>query len=106
MDGLHRLGGDVALLVPVILDREHDVHQRQDAEDQRLDQVEHEFEPEQQHGQDDDRQRGDHAERDLTTVDVAEETHRQRQRADEIEQELGQADEHRDQPAPMPFLNS
>ena len=42
--GLERLLGDVALLVVVALDREHDEHERQDAEDQRLDDVEHELE--------------------------------------------------------------
>ena len=39
----HRLLSHMSLLVAVVLDGEHDEHQRQDAEDERLDQVEHEF---------------------------------------------------------------
>ena len=45
-----------------------------------------------------DGQRRDHAERDLAAVDVAEEPHRQRDRLDELEHELDEADEHRDEP--------
>ena len=47
---------------------------------------------------DGDGQRGDDAERDLAAVDVAEESHRQRDRLDELEHELDQADEQGDDP--------
>ena len=43
-----------------------------------------------------DRQRRDDAEGDLAAVDVAEESHRQRDRLDELEHQLDQADEHGD----------
>ena len=57
-------------------------------------------------GNDDDRERRDHAERDLAAEDVAEESHCQRDRLDELEHELDQADEEADQAvAPMPSLN-
>ena len=55
---------------------------------------------EQRHGDDGDGQRGDDAQRDLAAVDVAEESHRQRDRLDELQQELHQADEQRDDPGP------
>ena len=49
-------------------------------------------------GDEGDGQRSDHAERDLAAVDVAEESHRQRDRLDELEHELDQADEQGDDP--------
>ena len=50
---------------------------------------------------------GDDAERDLAAVDVAEEPHRQRDRLDELEHELDEADEHGDDARRRsPFLNS
>ena len=60
--------------------------------------VQHELEPDQRHRDDHDRQRRDDAERDLAAVDVAEESHRQRDRLDELEHELDQADEQGDDP--------
>src|SRR6185503_6468975 len=62
----------VALLLGVALDGENDKHQRQHAEDERLDGVEHQLEGDQQDRHDADRERRDHAERDLAAVDVAE----------------------------------
>ena len=44
--------GQLALLVVVRLDGQHDVHEGEDAEDQRLDEVEHELKSEQRDGQD------------------------------------------------------
>ena len=38
-------------------------------------------------------------------IDVAEESHRQRDGLDELQQELDQADEQADKPAAMPFRN-
>ena len=83
-------------LVAVLLDRERDEHERQDAEDQRLDRVEHAVEQEQRDREDRDGQRRDDAEGDLAAVDVAEESHRQRHGLDELEHELDEADEHGD----------
>src|ERR1051326_552878 len=88
-----RLLGDVALLAAMALDREDDEHQGEDAEDERLDGVEHQLEGDHQDGHDRERQGGDDPERDLAAVDVAEEPHRQRDRLDELEHELDQADE-------------
>ena len=101
---VERLLGDVALLVLVALDREHDEHEGQDAEDQRLDRVEHDLEAEQADRDERDRQRGDDAERDLAAVDVAEESHRQRDRLDELEHELDEPDEQGDAARRDPVL--
>ena len=43
-----------------------------------------------------DRQRGDDAERDLAAVDVAEESHRERDRLDELEHQLDEPHEQGD----------
>src|ERR1044072_1744544 len=77
-------------------DGQDDEDEREDAEDEGLDRVEHQLQREQGDGDEDDRQRGDHAERDLAAVDVGEEEERQRDRLDEREHELDQADEHGD----------
>ena len=47
---------------------------------------------------------GDDAQGDLAAVDVAEESHRQRDRLDELEHELHEADEHRDEARADPDL--
>src|SRR4249919_1101081 len=88
--------GDVALLVTMALDGEDDEHEGQDAEDQRLDGVEHDFEAEEADRDERDREGRDDAEGDLTAVDVAEEAHRQRDRLDELEHELDQTDKEGD----------
>ena len=49
-------------------------------------------------GHERDGQGGDDAERDLAAVDVAEESHRERDRLDELEHELDEADEQGDDP--------
>src|SRR5262245_13350535 len=59
VQSLERLFGDVALLVFVTLDRERNEDERQDAEDQRLDCVEHDLQPEQADRNERDGQRGD-----------------------------------------------
>ena len=92
--------------VLVALDREGDEDECQDREDQRLDGVEHDLQPEQRHEDEGDGQRGDHAEATLAAVDVAEESHRQRDRLDELEHEFDQADEQGDGPGAMPLRNS
>ena len=68
--------------------------------------VEHDLEAEQRDREDDDGQGGDDAQRDLAAVDVAEESHRQRDRLDELEHELDRPTNSAMMPAPMPFLNS
>ena len=99
-----RLLGDVALFVVVALDGEDDEHERQDAEDQRLDGIQHDVEAEQADRDDREGQAGDDAERDLATVDVAEESHRERDRLDELEHEFHQPDEQRDHACADPVL--
>src|SRR5687768_17511859 len=82
------LRGDVALgqvlgeplvtlrmIVVVGLDRDEREHEGQDAEDQRLHEVEQELEADHGHRDDDERQARDDAEGDLAGVDVAEESH-------------------------------
>ena len=59
--------------------------------------VQHDLEAEQADRDERDGQRRDDAERDLAAVDVAEESHRQRDRLDELEHELDQAHEQRDE---------
>ena len=86
----------VGLLVVVALDREGDEDQGEDAEDQRLDGVQHELQAEESQREDGDRQGGDDAKRDLTAIDVAEEPHGQRDGLDELEHEFDQADEQPD----------
>src|SRR6266571_10457 len=44
----------------------------------------------------------DEHQRDLTAVDVAEESHRERERLDELEHQLDQPHEERDDPGPDP----
>src|SRR3954451_13419155 len=86
------------------LDGEDDEHEGQDAEDQCLDRVEHDFEAEQPDRDEGDGQRGDDAERHLTAVDIAEESHRQRNGLDELEHQLDQADEQGDPARGDPVL--
>src|SRR4051812_24223101 len=78
------------------LDGEDDEDEREHAEDERLDRVEHQLEREEQDGNEGDRQRGDDAERDLAAVDVAEESERERDRLDELEHQLDEAHEQGD----------
>src|SRR5262245_60965824 len=67
---------DVPLLLVMALDGQDDEDEREDAEDEGLDRVEHELQREQGDGDESDRQRCDHAECDLAAVDVAEESER------------------------------
>src|SRR5690242_8479428 len=98
---LRSLGGgehvlrDVPLLLVMALNGQDDEDEREDAEDEGLDRVEHELQAEQGDGDERDRQRGDDPEGDLATIDVAEESERQRDRLDELEHQLDQAHEHR-----------
>ena len=94
--GVEDLLGEVALLVLVALGGDEDEHQREDAEDERLDQVQQELQPVQRDRQDRDREAGDHPERHLAAVDVAEESHGQRDGLDELEEELDEAHEEGD----------
>src|SRR5688500_241221 len=107
------LRGDVALgqvlgeplvtlrmIVVVGLDGDEGEHEGQDAEDQRLHEIEQELEAHHGHRDDDERQARDDAEGDLAGVDVAEESHRERDRLDELEEELQQADEQGDDARP------
>src|SRR6476619_1495416 len=95
MDCVEDLFGHLTLLVAVTLDRKDDEHQRQDAEDEGLDRVEHDLEAEKADRDERDGQRGDDTERHLATVDVAEESHGERHWLDEFEHEFDQADEQR-----------
>ena len=94
------------VLLPVALDRDEREHEGQGGEDERLDGVEQHLEGEHRHRDDREGQGGEHAQGDLAAVDVAEESHRQRDGLHELEQELDQAHEQGDDPAPMPFRNS
>src|SRR6476619_2094243 len=96
MDCVKDLFGHLTLLVAMTLDRKDDEHQRQDAEDEGLDRVQHDLESEQADRDERDGQRGDDAERHLAAVDVAEESHRERDWLHEFEHEFDQADEQRD----------
>src|SRR5689334_9811175 len=91
-----RLLRDVAFLAAMTLDREDDEHEREDAEDEGLDRVEHQLKPDHQDRDDGERQGRDDPQRDLAAVDVAEESHRQRDGLDELEHQLDQPDEQRD----------
>src|SRR5262249_46598672 len=78
------------------LDGQDDEDEREDAEDEGLDRVEHELEREQGDGDECDRQGRDDPEGDLATVNVAEESERQRDRLDELEHQLDEAYEQGD----------
>src|SRR4051812_4644097 len=94
---VHGLLGDLPLLRMVRLDGGEDEDQRQHAEDEGLDEVEHPLEQQQRDRQERHGQCRDHADRHLARVDVAEESHRQRDRLHQLEHQLDQADEHRDE---------
>src|SRR5256885_98666 len=93
-----RLFGDVALLLVMALDGQDDEDQGERAEDERLDGVEHQLERDEGDGNERDGQRGHDTEGDLAAVDVAEEPHRQRDRLDELEHQLDEPDEERQDP--------
>ncbi len=81
-------------------------HEGERAEDEGLDEVEHHLQAVDRDRQDGDREGGDHAEGDFATVDVAEQSHAQRDRLHELEHELDEADEDGDQAGadPVPEL--
>src|SRR6185369_14729123 len=104
VDGIEGLFGHLALLVLVAFDGKDDEDQRQDAEDEGLDRIEHHFEAKQADRDECDRQRGDDAECDLATVDVAEESHRECDGLDELEHQFHETDEERDPARADPVL--
>src|SRR6476660_7542735 len=104
LQGVEGLLGHLALLVSVAFDGERDEDQGQDAEDEGLDGVEHHLKAEQADGDERDRQRGDDAECDLATVDVAEESHRERDGLDELEHQFHETDEERNAAGTDPVL--
>src|SRR3954452_9539144 len=95
--GVDDVLGDVPFFVVMTLDRGKYEDERQDAEDDRLNEVEHALEQQQRHGQEHDGQRRDDADRNLARIDVAEESHRERDGLDELEHQLDEPDEHRDE---------
>src|SRR5439155_24935861 len=96
---LGHVGDTFVLLGVVRLHRDDRVHEHERREDERLHEVEQAFEQEHPGGNERDRERRDDPERDLTAEDIAEESHRQRDRLDELEQKLNQADEQVDDAA-------
>ena len=93
------VGGVVMVILVMALDGRQGEHQGEGAEDQRLHEREHDLQAVEGDGQDRDEERRDDAQRDLATVDVAEEPHRERERLDELEEQLHEADEEGDIPA-------
>src|SRR2546422_6812996 len=87
----------VSLLL-VALDRDECEHEGERGEDERLDEVEQELQPEHGDRNDRDRQGREDAQRNLPAQDVAEESHRQRDRLDQLEKELDQTDKQVEQP--------
>ena len=86
--GLHGLVCRLAFLVVVALDGRDREHQGECAEDERLHEGEHDLEPVERDREHRQCKRGDHAQSDLAAVDVAEESHRERQRLDELQHQL------------------
>src|SRR4051794_22583954 len=96
---LDRRGVRLMLLVlAVALDGRQREDQGQRAEEEGLDEVEDDLEREQPQRDERDRESGHHAQRDLTAIDVAEEAHRQGHGLDQLQQELDEPDEDRDEP--------
>src|SRR3990172_12054759 len=96
--------GDIVLLVLVVsLDGDDSEHQGQQRKDECLHEIQQHFEADHGRGNDRDRESRDDAQCNLAAVDVAEESHRQRDRFDELEQKLDDTDEERDQPGREAF---
>src|SRR3990172_10250159 len=87
----------VRLVLVVALDGDDSEHQGQHREDQCLHEVQQHLESDHGRGDDHDRQAGDDAQGNLAAVDVAEESHRQCDRLDELEQKLDHAHEESNQ---------
>ena len=97
LQGVHGLLAQLTLLVVVALDGGEDEHERERAEDERLDEGQHDLEAVQRDRDEGDGEAGDDAQGDLAAVDVAEESHRQRDRLDELEDQLDETHEQRDE---------
>src|SRR5438093_1827399 len=81
----------------VRFDREDDVHEHEDGEQQSLDEPDQELEPDEgECERGDDEERRHHGDRDLAAEDVAPETERQREHAEELGEELDRADDDHD----------
>src|ERR1035437_6257576 len=78
----------------VALDGDQDEHQGQDREDEGLDQVEERLQPYECDGDHGQGKRRDNGQCNLTAVDVAEESHRERDRLHELEEEFDYAHIH------------
>src|SRR3954454_7029630 len=104
LGGGHCVLSNVPLFLVMTLDRRKYEDERQHAEDDCLNEVEHALEQQQRDGQQHDGQRRDYANGHFTGIDVAEESHRERDWLDELEHQLDESDEHGDEPGAYAVL--
>src|SRR4029453_2180850 len=105
LDGLDRALADVPLFVLVGLDGQGDEDEGQDTEDEGLHEVQHDLQAVEGDREQEGREEGqEDPEGHLATVDVAEESHRERDRLDELEHQLDEPDEQGDQPGTEAIL--